>query len=442
MAATLLEQLWWSWLTVAGIAMVFASFLVALVYMIGSLLMNDRMKMWAKMELSEVIYSAIIIAIALGSIPLMDGVVQASLGVGSPGSNTMIWMKTHSGNWKYIDLCNPETTFHRDSVYYNVPSCHMKLGIYFLHEIFEETSQLAYKVYGLYIWSSTMADFTINIEFLTEAAGFFTFNPWRGFLTVGNNVKSQVFDYSMKLMMIAKFQEVMLRFINFAVFPVLFVTGTVLRTFMFTRRLGGLLMAIAIVLYFLFPSFYAFGALMMIDIKHQLHPYWCSDTDLNPMGCSGNVLIGKGYDDPPIAPTLYMTGKMPVIGGMMDTKEITTAYDKAKGYTKKEKSEEVPKFNLLGDAPKTMTEQQKQDHLKKVKKEMDGFLGRVAGTSKVDSFLFGAFEIGGPLDVLARLAFFSVFFSFFALLSSIAAIRSVSITLGGDIEIAGLTRLI
>jgi hypothetical protein len=304
------------------------------------------------------------------------------------------------------------------------------------------------------------ADFTINIEFLTEAAGFFTFNPWRGFLTMGNTIKAQVFDYAMKIMMMTKFQEVMLRFINSAIFPVLFVVGSVLRIFIFTRKLGGLLMAIAIVLYFVFPMFYAFAGLIVIDIKNQFRPVWCNgDTKLNPQGCSPG-LFTTGRPDPPIADTILLVGKVPVIGSTtdsMDSSEPINEYQRMKTLDPEDlqtarrtgvdpndpKKKYVPDFNLFNNKMDSMNDIDKRAYMEAIKSKSESYLTKVSSRSLIDTFVFtDAFYPGGPLDILARLAFFSVFFAFFAVLASIAAIRSVSITLGGDIEIAGLTRLI
>jgi hypothetical protein len=73
---------------------------------------------------------------------------------------------------------------------------------------------------------------------------------------------------------------------------------------------------------------------------------------------------------------------------------------------------------------------------------MDSWFGAVSKRSMVDNFMDYAWLPNGPLDVLSRLTFWSVFFSLFGILGTIAGIRSLSITFGGDIEIAGLTRLI
>jgi hypothetical protein len=49
---------------------------------------------------------------------------------------------------------------------------------------------------------------------------------------------------------------------------------------------------------------------------------------------------------------------------------------------------------------------------------------------------------GGEIEVAARLTFFATFFALFGIIGTIAATRSLSATFGGDIELAGLTRLI
>ena len=176
-----------------------------------------------------------------------------------------------------------------------------------MQEIFDEGKWFAFDTYLSYIKTSMLSEFTINIEFFFEKAGFFTFTPWRGFFTIGNKVKEMVFDWTIKIMMVIEFQEVLLRFIAVALFPSLLVMGAVLRTFTFTRKLGGLLLAMAISLYFIFPAFYAFGALVMLNIKNnpQVRAIGWPTPTRNPQPTN---------PDPPIANTMYMSGTMPMLG--------------------------------------------------------------------------------------------------------------------------------
>jgi hypothetical protein len=450
--------------------------------MLSELLQNDRMKGWAKMELTEVVYSAIIISIAVTGLPLIDAVVQGALvgaggaGGGTPGcagTVTSYWIPVNdyssiiSGTKRYecLDICGEPIAHDIRSVYHGVESCHLRLGIWYLREIFDEAKEFSFDIYLSYIKTSMIAEFTINIEFLFEKAGFFTFTPWRGFYTIGNKIKELVFEWAIKLMMLTKFQEVLLRFIATALFPALFVIGAMLRTFTFTRRLGGLLLAMAITLYFIFPAFYAFGALIMLDLKNNptVRSAW-EQSDANP--CKGSLIHPLAdCPDPPIANSMYilnMSIYMPGGGrtgyNASEVRERLRNYeglDSRTYYTYMEEGRDSaageamlpltdPNTGQALDMSSTRarTEREQNDSLARARQEGDNWFGAVSKESKLDKFVNLAWEPNGPLEVLARLTFWSVFFSLFSMIGTIAAIRSLSNTFGGDIEIAGLTRLI
>ncbi len=472
-------ELWQSWLWFAGAALGIATVLSSVVYMLSELLQNDKMKTWAKMELSEVVYSAIIISMAIVGLPLIDAVVQGGLGVsnvggtgggmpGCAGSATSAWIKVADyGHFSHtvqppqcLDICGDAIADNNLSVYHGVESCHIRLGIWYLREIFDEAKTFAFDIYLSYIKTSMIAEFTINIEFLFEKAGFFTFTPWKGFFTMGNKIKEMVFDWAIKLMMITKFQEVMIAFIAKALFPALFISGAVLRTFTFTRRLGGLLLAMAIALYFIYPSFYAFGALIMLDLKNDpsIQGAWIANTEANPQGALN--------PDPPIANTMYIRDVIPMPGGGignyttedvrarlrnyegMGSDEYFTLMEEGRDSSTNEALMPLtdPNSGTMTDFTSrqhsTATEAQVNDSLARSRQEVDTWYGSVSKESKLDKFINFAWEPNGPLDSLARLTFWSIFFSLFSIIGTIAGIRSLSITFGGDIEIAGLTRLI
>jgi hypothetical protein len=473
-----LLDMWQSWLWFAGAALGIATIISSVVYMLSEMLQNDKMKTWAKMELTEVVYSAIIISMAIVTLPLIDAVVQGGLGVsntggtgggmpGCAGTATSAWIKVADyGTFSHtvqapqcLDICGEAIAFHNLSVYHGVESCHLRLGIWYMREIFDEAKTFTFDIYLSYIKTSMIAEFTINIEFLFEKAGFFTFTPWKGFFTMGNKIKEMVFDWAIKLMMLTKFQEVMLRFIATALFPALFVSGAVLRTFSFTRRLGGLLLAMAIALYFIFPSFYAFGALIMLDLKNDpaIRDAWISNTDANPQGTMN--------PDPPIANTMYIRDTIPMPGGGIgnyttdDVRSRLNAYEGMSStdyfeYMEQGRTASGEALTPLTDPTtgrmtdlssrqySTATEGEVNASLARSKEEVDNWYGSVSRESKLDKFINFAWEPNGPLDTLARLTFWSIFFSLFSIIGTIAAIRSLSTTFGGDIEIAGLTRLI
>ncbi len=476
-------DLWTSWLWFAGISLGLATILSGIVWMLSELLQNDKMKGWAKMELTEVVYSAIIISMAVTGLPLIDGVVQGALGVsnvggtgggmpGCAGSPTSFWIPTTDygtfntrQRYECLDICGEAIAASNISVYHGVESCHLRLGIWYLREVFDEAKTFIFDIYLSYIKTSMIAEFTINIEFLFEKAGFFTFTPWKGFYTMGNKVKELVFDWTIKLMMLTKFQEVMLRFIATALFPALFVAGAMLRTSTFTRRLGGLLLAMAIALYFVFPAFYSFGALIMLDLKNdpQVRDAW-ANSDTNP-GYNSPTLTPADFPDPPIANTMYLRGDIPMPGGGRTNFTSDEARAQLRNYEGMSSTEYYQMMEQARDsqgnalmpmtdpttgrmtdlssrAHATATEAEQNESLARARAEADNWFGSVSRESKLDKFINFAWEPNGPLDTLGRLTFWSVFFALFGIIGTIAAIRSLSVTFGGDIEIAGLTRLI
>jgi hypothetical protein len=254
----------------------------------------------------------------------------------------------------------------------------------------------------------------------------------------------------MKIMMLTKFQEVLLRYIAIALFPALFVIGAILRTFTFTRRLGGLLLAMAIGLYFIFPAFYAFGALVMLDLKSQAYNDWMTNDKANPAS-----LTGQRIPDPPIANTMYINDTIPVLGGPSVT--TTQLHQDLSDYSAQGESPTGDAFTsqmetgkdqngnplmpLSGtdlSASHTVTDQDMQKAFNTVSE----FKDTMSKEGKYDHFLTNAWKANGPVDALARITFWSLFFGLFSIIGTIGAIRSLSITFGGDIEIAGLTRLI
>ncbi|MBD3210339.1 hypothetical protein GF318_03070 [Candidatus Micrarchaeota archaeon] len=463
----LINEFWDPWIWFGYGSLGLATILVSLVYVLSGFLMNDRMKTWAKMELTEILYSAIIIVLALSAVKTVDAVVQGSLGVSNvpavgtpascyaPGETTAFVPTRDTGvfgsatYYRCLNICGDGIANDPDSIYHNIDSCHMRLGVWYLREIFDEAKDFAFNIYIDYIYTSMIAEFTINIEFLFEKAGFFTFNPWRGFFTMENTVKEQVFDWTMKIMTLTKFQEVMLHFISMALFPAMFVTGVILRTFTFTRRLGGLLLAMAIALYFIFPAFYAFGALVMLDIKGQAYEDWINNAEANPQGTDN--------PNPPVANTMYLAGDFAVMGGDFSTREAVDELRYFEGqspddhlrYMEQGDARYIPRFDLSTDeySDESGLTQEEVDELQSnalesAREAGDSWFDKVSRRGKDSDFITFAWERNGPVETLSRITFWSLFFSLFSIIGTIAAIRSLSITFGGDIEIAGLTRLI
>lgn len=429
-----LGTLFQMWVGVAVILLILSLMIMLLAYIFGNILANERIKAWAKIELFEIIYSIIILAFVLYGTHAADSVVQ-SLMVGNDPYTACIC----SDGFYPADI--PGT------IYYNIEECHIRMAIYFLHTIFSESSEANLDIYLSYIITATIADAQLTMENVMEPAGMITFTPWRGFLSLGNVIKSDIFDKYIIVMLLTMFQEILVRFIATAVYPVLFVTGVVLRAFTFTRRLGGLLMALALSLFFIYPMFYAFGGLIVNQIKFH------SATSSEP--------------DPPIAYRLYIRGSVPFIairdpGGGLGELDVVEEKQAALGIIHDDRGEACDLLRVYRSLPEGVQQSSAQTVLPAINihREEDtttsAFNETVAGVkSKTDEFreivskrkwydfrIAKMFQDGGEIDILARLMFFSVFFGLLGILGTIAAIKNLSILLGGETEIAGLTHLI
>jgi hypothetical protein len=408
-------------LAIFGIVVMTSVFISIFIYLLGIFLANDKLKGWGKNEFFEIFYSGIVFSAIMFAVPTLNIVINDLFASSDPISQ---------------QLCEI-STFPPSSPYYGVGSCHIRLAIYYLHSMFDEASKVSRSIYLNYLFTSVMADLSIAIEFVFEMAGFFTYQPIRGFFTIGNIIKTQMFDILTKLMMATKFQEILIVFIERALFLNLLVVGIILRIPAFTRRLGGLLIAIAMALYFIYPMFYAFGALIINDIKHKIDPNVGLET-------ASSVSVVE---------RMYMSGSIPILSSNIDL-----GYDKmmeAGEAKKKLESGELLRDSALEKgflpSPTQLTAEgelspeeinNRMNKMKEAYKKAWGWFEDVMKKKWYDPLVLIAYEEGGPIDAAARIAFFSVFFGFVAIMATIAAIRSLSIVLGGDIEIAGLTHLI
>lgn len=419
-----------NYLAIALLFFIISSVLASLVYMFGSFLMNEKIKGWAKMEMYEIMYSAVILTVVLTLVPMLTTITNAALNIGQ--SNTMVYISvpTPSGYVEQqVDLCNPNQNIYG---YENITQCHIRLGLYYLRTIYDEGKAFGYMLLRTYSWTSLASETSVTIQTVFEKAGMEMWVPWKGFFSRENQVIEDCVKWLTMILFLSKFQEIMIRYFAIALFPILLVAGAILRTFTFTRRLGGLLMAIAIAGYFIYPAIYSIGGLLIIKIKDEARPAWLN-SPANP-----NHLM-----DPPIINTLYMNESAKKVGNIQifdnqNARDIEAKWNAVSEEERQEKIREAlrPGFDL--------SPQQLQDSENIIKKGINAVIEWVKYFLTHNFFVdtVNDWRDGGYIEVTARLTFFSIFFFLFSIFGTIAAIRSISMTLGGDIELAGLTRLI
>lgn len=435
-----LEPLLGFYMGVAAMLIFISLLLMLLVYVFGNILANDKMKAWARQELFEIIYTIILLAFALFATQQAGSVVSSLVQGNDPFSDCIC-----SDN--FVPANVPGT------VYYGIPEsqCHIRLAIYFLQTIFQEGRSQNLKIYISYIATATLADAQLTLENVMEPAGMSTFAPWRGVWSMGNTIKEDVFDKYIIVMMLSMFQSVLVRFIAVALYPMLFVIGAVLRAFTFTRKLGGLLMALALSLFFIYPMFYAFGALIVNQVKYHA---FLTDPERDPdpsfadrLVVSGTIayLGTKDAQGTPHRLDLSVEQKkaLDAVSKTFSCGDVVLKYELPSGQAMANTQNLVTGFGAFAPLKDNTKDPNFEAERQKAGSIAQQWLQESAKKKWFDYYTYAdVFQNGGLVDILARLMFFSVFFGLLGVLATIAAVKNLSTMLGGDTELAGLTRLI
>ncbi|MEM4367047.1 MAG: hypothetical protein QW035_02870 [Candidatus Anstonellales archaeon] len=389
--------------------------LIALTQAVGRFLNMNQLIVWGKLELFELFFSAFILLIfpfALGSMNEIAATVITSLPYGP-------------------DICpNAQQA--------TIP-CHIAYAKQFLNSMFIE---LDYVIFRQLAWYSVISLLT-NTEISLEV-GMIS-KPWAPFMIFHAKelIIRDTVQHMFTFMLALKVIENTFAFISLFFFPLMLIGGVLLRILKYTRRLGGLLIAIALVSHYITPIPFIVGGMLYNQYRiDQGLPY----SDLKPV-------LYK-------AKTTSSTG----VPAILDLKD-NDIYDSWK------KSYESQSQGQAIDYTTSNMQYQLKDNLviepyvdphdaSSVSSGIASFLleaisftkylslyvftaGFGQGESIVD-FIYGIDLVkkGGALDVSGTVLAYVFFFTFISLLSSIAAVRSLSETFGGDSEIAGLTRLI
>lgn len=197
-------------------------------------------------------------------------------------------------------------------------------------------------------------------------------------------------------------QGFMLALVSNALFPVLLVLGIILRTFFFTRKLGGLLLAIALCIYTIYPMMYILFAQQIIISPNSLwFDKWSALTcKCDNVGSASDVfsdtlkMYASTYIGTVGAPALY-----PFTGWTDANCPVRFCW--------------VDVFSMI----------------------FVGITPSMLALSQLD-WLFIVAEVIGRAMVSA------VFVPLLITIITVASIKGLSPLLGGDVEIAGLTHLI
>lgn len=244
------------WKAASIIAVAISIAIVALGYIFGHALNSRELKTWAGMELVQAFGSVLIVAALLGAIAFFDVVS------GEIASSTMDFAG-------YGSVC----TENLDK------PCSMHVAQIYLGNLLQAGAQNAKTLVENSVQAAKSASFRYGVQTYT------VFTLWSGGSHGPNAGMSMMvdryntlLDYYAKALASLHAQRFFSDVIIFGIGPVFLLVGIVLRTFFFARKLGGLLLAIAIALMLIYPLTYVFSWLTLTVAVYGNNMFAQSDT--------------------------------------------------------------------------------------------------------------------------------------------------------------------
>ncbi|NYZ78994.1 hypothetical protein H0N99_02500 [Candidatus Micrarchaeota archaeon] len=387
------QNIWTIWQVVAVGAAVLSILFASLAYLLAHLFRLKEIEVWSKEEVYQALASAFIIAVA---VVVVTAIVNFSCSL--------------------TDGCPPGGD--HISVAINIMDNMKNKSVEQTQEIFG----LAMRV-GLIKSMGKYYDFSIGPGSETCLLGYCpTAFGFRWDMWAGGSVISDSLDYAFSILLplVSSFfaQLWMLRFIQATLFPSLLALGIILRTFFFTRKVGGLLIAIALGLYTIYPLMYIMlGSYMDFNVRKLYYPsndptHWYA-----PISCAGGGFMPGGADSN--APyCISFLGMMSYIIPGLPT--AVGNFGAADFMFKNGCVAADPNVCPGSSCPST-----------------PGFCSPAP-----DVYAGMRSQYDGVLPTIGYLMVPAVFIPLIILLVTISFIRTLSPMLGGDVEIAGLTRIL
>ncbi len=220
------------WKLLSIFALLGSTMLVAIAYMVGIGFEMPEIKGWANNELSQIFANAIIIVALIGTIIFLDVIAQTIV----------------LGSGVDIPICSDITQSCLKSVataYLGNYTESAKLGAEKVIADNVEKASLANRRIGLYC----LTIYCLQVGVTTTIAGHYILDM---------DMNAILFEYYTNLLSSMRAQQFFVEQISFNMGPVILAVGIVARSFFFTRKIGGLLIAAAVGIMFFFPLMYIF----------------------------------------------------------------------------------------------------------------------------------------------------------------------------------------
>jgi len=220
-----------NWRVIAILAILISVILVAMAYAIGMGFGMPEIEAWAKGEISQIFANVVIILALIAVVALIDATIMGI--VNTSGVGELYCYPTENCLNKTVNAYLEDYLFTAKSGALNV-----------LENNVEATA-----------WANRRLGF--NCYLLKCAQGGIT-HSIVSYYMLDSDRYSIIFEYYQGLLSSLHSQKFFINEICFKVGPLLLALGIVARTFFFSRKLGGLLIAIAAGIMFFFPAMYIF----------------------------------------------------------------------------------------------------------------------------------------------------------------------------------------
>ena len=393
-------DIWSNWQAVAITAATLSVLFASMAYLLSLIFRTKSLEVWAKEEVYQAVASGFIIAAAVLGVTLIVSTACILTGGCPAGKDHLDVAINVVENMKNKTVSQTEYLFQLS----------MRVGFI--------------KSMGKYY------DFSLgpgSEECLVGACP--TAFGWAWYMWAGASVIADSLDYAFSVMIpiLSSFfaQLWLLKFIQHTLFPSLLALGILLRTFFFTRKVGGLLIAIALGLYTIYPLMYVLmGSYMDFTPRKFYYPNSDFTHDYAFISCAGGeYLPGGGSSNAP-----FCTGFPGMLSFIIPGLPTAVGNFQNADFMFKNGCDAGDPNSCPGNPPSICT-------------PVAG--GTYCGTNpKPDVYAGMRSEYDGVLPVVGYLLVPALFIPLIIILVTISFIRNLSPMLGGDVEIAGLTKFI
>lgn len=287
------------WKVLAILSLMLSMILVGIGYAVGVGLEMPEVKAWANNEMVQIFANALIIVILIVTIAFIDGLVVAMV----------------MGSGLEVDGCSNVGT-----------SCMQNVTVMYLQDYVSTAESGAKDVLlnnmdaahaasirlGLYCTTAFLPLFCLQAGFTTTVAGQYMLDQ---------DMYAILFEYYTNLLASMEAQKFFVTEICFKMAPVVLAIGIVARAFFFTRKLGGLLIAVAAGLMFFFPGMYIFDWITL-DMAVNGDKLLDADDPLCPAECGLSAprayFDGGSLTSPPDVYSAFSDADAAVAAGIID----------------------------------------------------------------------------------------------------------------------------